>query len=354
MSLEIRTYTVEQAMQDRGLFAGLADPNGFLKPCDDQWFSLVAKNPHQQADDLAMVLAIDGEKVVGRLGFFAAQVRINGVVHRTHWTDGFFLDPRYKSSGAGAMILLRSMSSCKSICAAGGPDESAQKLYKASGFKYLGAMRRFAYFYDPRVITATLFGDKSYRGLASLFVPVGLWAYYLIKPTGKPTLQFNEVESFNDDLNAVLSTQTENSMVRDVASLNWILEHRQAYPFELRYDGKLVGYLLLKKYHHKGGGKRNVPAVDVGCILDYYVEPGLKALVSDLVRFGIQFFKDKQVALFEFNVFDPDLAITCKKFGMKDWEGTLAFVKPPPGVKIDSESRWFLTPGAADMILMKP
>ncbi|HRJ27741.1 MAG TPA: hypothetical protein PLO61_09575 [Fimbriimonadaceae bacterium] len=353
-SLQIRTWTVADIEASAAPFAGLSDPDGFVANCGESWRSLVLKNPYQEPSDLAMVLALDGDTIVGRLGFFQARIRIRGEIHKTYWTDGFFLNSAYRESGAGGMILLRSVGLLKTICAAGGPDEAAQKLYKAAGFRFLGAMRRYVRLFKGRMVTGRVLGESGFSNALGLLVTPLLALLNGLKAPRAPKLKFTPVNRFGAEVDQLFAQTQENAFCRDAATLNWLLEHREVQAFLISHNDQPKGYLLLKKYFHKGGGKRKVPSCQIGCILDWVLVNPSEQDRQDLVHFSMKTLQSQGVDLFEMNVFPDEFDKICKELGMLCSEGTLAFVKPPPGVSLQESDAWFLTPGAADMLLIKP
>lgn len=353
-SISIRSFTVGELRKDPSALIALDDPHGYMKFNGPDYTALLTNNPNGIDDDLAMVLAMDGDSVVGRLGFVAAQLRIAGTLHRTYWTAGFFLAPEYKASGAGAMILLRGISACGSIVAAGGPDEDAQKLYLASGFRKIAVMQRYLYFYRAKMITGKLFGAGPVANFLGVIAQPLIRLFYAFKSASSNTLTFERVEQISPELDPILASEARNMMARDVATLNWILRHRQVLAYEI-YENKILrGFLFLKQYDHLGGGRRAMPPAKIGCILDFYMINMSKSDRQSLVDFAIATFKRCGVDLFEFNVNDAELADACKRRGMIPVEGTLAFVRPPRGVKLEAKDCWFLTPGAGDLIMAMP
>jgi len=353
-NVELRIWKVKDIEATTEPFKDLKDPHKFVAVCDAKWRSLVLKNPCQEPEDLAMVLAIAGDTIVGRLGFFQAKIRLHGQIHKTYWTDGFFLAPEYKSSGAGGMILLRSIGMLKTICAAGGPDVAAQKLYKASGFVFLGTMRRHIRVFKGKIVAGKLLGSSPLSGALGACITPVLGLINLLKPFKKPALRFEPVREYTSVVDDLFAQTTENDFVRDHNLLNWVITHRDVMPYMIYQGDQPKGYVLLKKYHHPGGGKRGVPPCDIGCILDWVLVEATAGDRRDLVHFAGAELKAKGVDLFEMNVFNKEFDDICNELGMIVGEGTLAFVRPPAGVKVTPEDPWFITPGAADMLLMKP
>jgi GNAT superfamily N-acetyltransferase len=352
--LRIDSFTLGRVASEPACLSGYEDPRGFLAKMDARWRSLLTENPLAQPPDLALVLAVDDRRVVGRLGFYAAEAVVQGRTVRTFWTDGFFLDPAYRSTGAGGLILLRGIGACKSITAAGGPDEGAQKLYKASGFATLGPMTRYVYFYRAAPLAAKFLGPgAAARALGALATPA-LRAFYTIKRRRGPgALSFEPVKEFGSDLDAVLARGNFNRFAGRAATLNWCLRHRDIEPHLVRRGpgGPLVGYVLLKS-HEMGGGPHALPSMRLGCILDWFLVNPSAADKADMVSFGINAFRTRGTDAFEFNFFDPELESFCRRIGMKRLGGVRAFFRPPPGASADPTGPWLLTHGAGDMILL--
>lgn len=346
--LRIQSFTVEQIVADVGVLHRWRDPAGFLAPCSPAFAQMLADNPNGRPQDLAMLLAIHEDVVVGRLGFIGAKLVVAGRALAAHWTDGFFLLPEYRSSGAGAMLLLRGLAKCPLLAAAGGPDEAAQKLYAAAGLRQIAAMRRFVGFYSARPALQKLAGLGALAPLVKPLLPLRFRA-----PAAGGDVRWSVVDRAPAELDSVLPAALgAYAMHRDVATLNWVARHRHVRLALAKRGDQLIGYALLKRYRYPGGGRRGLPACEVGCLLDYALTPGVEP--ADALAFAYRELAGMGAELFELHTPDPKLQEAARAGRLLETEGTLAFVRPPRDLTIPTDAAWFLTHGAGDLILMKP
>src|SRR3990172_5821935 len=94
----IRHFTIRDLLENKDEIDRLDDPRGYLLSCNDSWIELLKSNPYSQPDDIALILALDRNTVIGRLGFYAGLVSLQGDKDRCFWMSGFFLDESYKKA----------------------------------------------------------------------------------------------------------------------------------------------------------------------------------------------------------------------------------------------------------------
>ncbi len=349
--IKIQRYTLEQIRSGTDDLACLDDPSGFLAPCTAAWRKMLETNPFAQPDDLALVLAISEGRVVGRLGFIASQIILEGKFSPCLWTDGFFLDPEYKKTGAGSLLLLAGLASGRVVVAAGGPDEAAQKLYLASGFVKVASMKRYIWPLRARPFLEKLAGESAAALSGAGDFVLGINRRRLPSPerfrwerVEAPPAQWSE---------PILEWLGPNAMFRSPELLEWVLQNREVSLWLATDKGKPQGYSLLKTYEYPGGGKSGFPACRVGAILDYACEDQA-AFAPPMVGHASAILRSEGAEVFEIHTDRHPLVEVCEELGFRASEGTLAFVRPARGGPPIPEGPWFLTYGAGDMILMKP
>ena len=124
-NLSFRKYTIAELRANLESLQLLEDPHGFVRKVDDNFVHLLESNPSASANDLALILCTDGDTIVGRLGLIAGKVCFNGEFQSLYWMAGFFLDEKYRTSGAGGLLLLHALSFSRHLLAAGGPAPNA-------------------------------------------------------------------------------------------------------------------------------------------------------------------------------------------------------------------------------------
>ena len=100
-----------------------------------------------------------------------------------------------------------------------------------------------------------------------------------------------------------------------------------------------------------GGGSHDLPEMNMGTLLDYYVKDVSHEALCDLLMFCIDRFVDQGLDLFEFQVCDEMLCKICRELGFIHVGGNRIFIKPGIGMRPRGEREWFLTLGTADVML---
>ena len=350
--VRVLSYTVGGLGLGLSVLAAYDDPNGYLQSFRKDP-RLIIENPHAKKDDPALILALDGQKVVGRLGLFAGELFYGGQNIRVYWLSEFAMEESYKATGVGGMILLRLLALRMPLLACGAPSAELEKLYDRVGFIRLGPLRRFVRFYDTEVVARHFVGNKILARGLSVVVNLAFATFYSMKSRVRNhALTYRPIQSFDNSICTLFSYEGRNHCVRDPLTLNWVLKHNPAQAF-LIYDGAtLLGYCVLKIMKFGGGGARNLPEMNMGTLLDYYVADSSRKVLCDLLRFCVSRFEGECLDICEFQVCDEKLSDLCKEFGFIKAGGYRIFFKPGLGMTSHEARDWFLTLGTADAILM--
>lgn len=353
--LSIKSFTIKDIIDNPGLFEEYEDPSKFIRNCNAQWAKKLTSNPCAQETDLALILAVDDQTVIGRLGLYSAQVNYDGKNEKTFWGDGFFLNDEYKNTGIGGLILLKAISFSKSLLASGGFREDCKALYLGTGFHELGPLKRFIYFYSSRVVIEKYLHASKLCSFFSYILNPLISLFYKMKTGNKKfVLNYRHVESFDSRIDELIrSAQSLNCFPKNAALLNWVLQNTQNInAFEIFRDDELIGYCLLKYVHQEEGhSPEYLPEMEIGSLLDYFVADNSENNLRDLILFCLDFFKKKNVDLCTIQVHDPLMVSICKKYGLIHKGGNQVCFRPSPGIKFDRDQKWFLTQGTSDVIL---
>lgn len=356
--LSIRALTISDLCKNHGVLAEYRDEFKYVEECDAAWIEMVASNPYSQESDVALILAISGDTIVGRLGLYAAPAVYDGTETQTFWMAGFFLGKEYRQTGAGGLMILRAISFAKSLLAgSGAPPAETRQLYRKTGFHDLGLVKRFVHIYDAAVITKRLVRNGPLAAiLAGGAAPILKLYQRTKRGTAKHRLTYKPVASFGAELDRLLATQTVNHFPRRSDTWNWILAHKKNLcPFEIVRGQELVGFCVLNRSEMRpvvGGPAHYFPEKVDGGLLDYYLADTSEETKRDLVLFCVDFFERQGVSLFECPVFDPDLARICSQYGMTHIGGHQIFFRPATGDKLDPASPWCLTHATGDQVLI--
>ena len=352
--LSIKAFTIKEIIENPGIFNSYKDPHGYLKEHDTSWISLSKDNPYGKVNDLCLILTIDENVVVGKLGMCAGGgVVSNEREERIFWFCNFFLEGEYKNSGAGGLMLLRAIQFSKCLLGSGGPREDAEKLYDRTGFFRLGPLKRFVYFYRTEVIAKKYIKNSLFSSLGTLALSPLLKCYYKMKIGQiKINLKYQRIEKFDRDLDKLIATQTKAHFPKYTDTLNWVLKYkRNLYSFKILENDKQVGYCILRRSHRKEATSHNLPEMTVGSLLDYFLIDFSEERKKDLILFCIDFFKKTNVDIFECQVFDPVFDRICSSIGMVHLGGNRIFFRPSRTKLFDREQPWFITYGTCDVIL---
>lgn len=350
--ISICSYTVGQLGDHFKYLGYLGDPYGYLKsfysnPCR------ILENPEADRGDLALVLVVDGETIVGRLGLFPARLQYEGTELRICWLSEFELHDDYRTTGAGAMILFKVLTLGMPLLACGAPSEQLERLYEKLGFQKLGPLKRCVYFYDANVICKYYLGPTPVLRFLSSIGNSVLSLYYTMKrPKGASVLEFRKVQRFDDSIERLFSLEERNHCAKKPDMLNWVLNHNPADAFKIYHKESLVGYCIIKKIQFSGGGSHHLPQMTFATLLDYYIQGLSPELINDLVRFCINHCRNQGLDLFEFQLCDAEVVKACRRFGLSIIGGNRIFFKPPLRQKVPAIREWFLSPGTADAIFL--
>ncbi|HMS82129.1 MAG TPA: hypothetical protein PKD12_00585 [Nitrospira sp.] len=347
----IRAFKLEELKRDACVLDVCSDPNGFLSSFQNDP-SLVFDNPNAQSEDVALIIALDGQIIVGRLGLYPGKVIYNGTVTKVYWLSEFSLKDEYKATGAGGMLLLKALSFKTPLLACGAPSVELEKVYLKVGFKRLGPLKRYIYFYDAGVIARRYIPVSFVAQMVSGVITQALaWYYRSKRGTRRHELTYRGVSGFDEAITELFSAETRNRCEKDFQTLNWVLRHNRAEAFEI-YDGdELVGYCIVKTMKFTLEGSRAPLDMKLGTLLDYYVKYARSEILEDLLMFCVDHFSRRGLDIFEFQLCEERFWRVCNQHGLTQLGGNRVFYRSGPGGELQNDQGWFLTHGTADAIL---
>lgn len=349
--LRLVSYTIGELTEDLAVLGQYRDPYEYVKEISPGLWRDLTTNPSAQAGDLAIILFLDGDAVVGRLGMWASEVAVGGVQSRTYWLSDFVLHEDYRDTGGGGMMLLKAVSHSASLVAAGAIPPAVQELYVAAGFEELGPLRRYVYFYTPKVIFRTFLRVPFLSSALSIVAAGPLKAYYRLKRKGhKTSLEFRPVESFSDNIDDL--PRHGNYFPKSSTRLNWILAYRDnAFGVEVFRNGQICGYCLYRTALADAQSEpRRLPEMKVGTLLDFYIEGATLEDKMALIDYSVGFFKPKQMEIFECQGKDEDLIAVCSSRGLVKIGGFRVLFRPTPKQRGTNEDNWHITQGEGDVL----
>ncbi len=195
-----------------------------------------AANPNADRDEIALLVAFDGDRCVGFRGIMAGMLYSHGESRRMHWFSSWYVDPAYAKSGAGTMLLMRAIG-LKYDLAVTGTSPEADEMYRAMRFKELGPLHYEEVFLDaldPLGFPFFALGkwlEKRGKSAKTLFKMADLLrpiaqpllkriAYGLIKPVIPSDVVGRVSNVFEDQ-----AVPPDPSFHRDPNTVNWMLNH---------------------------------------------------------------------------------------------------------------------------------
>lgn len=347
----IRAFKLEDLQRDACEFDVYSDPNEFLSsfrnnPC------LVFDNPNAQKEDIALIIALDGQIVVGRLGLYPGKIVYNGKVTKVYWLSEFSLKDEYRATGAGGMLLLKALSLKMPLLACGAPSGELEEVYLKVGFKRLGPLKRYIYFYDAEGIARRYIPVAFVAQMVSGLITRALACYYRLKRgTRRHELTYRGVSDFDKAITQLFSAETRNRCEKDFQTLNWVLKHNRAEAFEIYETDELVGYCIVKTMKFTLEGSYGPLDMKLGTLLDYYVKYAKPEVLEDLLMFCVDHFSRRGLDIFEFQLCEEEFGEVCNQHGLIQLGGNRVFYRSGTGGELQNNQAWFLTHGTADAIL---
>ena len=353
MNLHYKVLTIGDFLSKPFILFNYADPLGLTRSHYTGGIQLLGSNPWAKPDDPALILAFDGDTIIGRLGGYAGYARYGGRAERVMCLSGFVLNKDYVSSGAGGIILLYALKWGMPLSVCGGPSPQLHKVYSRAGFINLCPLQRFLYFYTFGVIAARYAKNRVLTDALKIVSDPLLKLYYAVRSrVPSQAFIFRGVTSFNHELDSMIGGEAKNCFPKSAAVLNWAMKHRTLHAFEIRRGQILTGYCLLKRFTLQANEMHHLPQMTVGTLLDYYIADDSAEAKFSIVSFAVNFFKGLDVDVFECQVSDAGMAQSCGCLGMIHIGGYKMFFKPAPGVKLKDREPWFLTLATGDMLIM--
>jgi hypothetical protein len=348
-TLTIAGFTVAQLSAGPSVLGAFSDPHGYLAAFDDAGCALLGANPQAQPADLALVLALDRNTVVGRLGFFAGVAPRGSTVPRVLWLSGFFLQDTYRHSGAGGMLMLRALGARLPLLAAGGPNADLQKIYDSTGFTRLPPLKAWFAFFNSRPLLHRRIPQKLLRALLRPSIDLMVKAHdtWFRRPPSA-AISFRPVARFGPELDDKVAKDNSVLIARDHRLLNWVLEYRPSTRgYLLEEAGQVIGYCILgTRASQRSPGSQE----RWGVLLDYWLARPSPKVMEVLLAFGCQQARAQGADAFLAQASDPALEPAARRLGMLPYGGNLVFYRGGRH-RIDPSESWVLTAATADSTL---
>lgn len=357
-NLSFRKYTIAELRANLESLQLLEDPHGYVRKVDDNFVHLLESNPSASANDLALILCTDGGTIVGRLGLIAGKVCFNGEFQSLYWMAGFFLDYKYRTSGAGGLLLLHALSFSRHLLAAGGPALSTRKLFDRSGYIELARLRQFVAFPSARPLLAKILGDSAATNFFATALDPIFRCWYVVcrlslgRQQGK-TIIFESVDRFPAELDLLLEAAPGNRFPKLVTDLNWVMAHMPEFnAYLVKRGNRLLGYCILSmKDLPFGRHRRFKHPMRVASLKDHYMVELEPADGISFADFCFSYAVDKNAEVLFCQFKDQVFERAFRRLGFLTYGGSYIHYRPPHGKERYETAEWHLTAGVSDMIL---
>ncbi|UYN89765.1 MAG: GNAT family N-acetyltransferase [Anaerolineales bacterium] len=225
-------------------------PRGAFIPITPHRAIAMSYNPHAEPEDVALLLALQGERPVGYFGLMAVQLAHAGQLHRMHWLTTWAVSKDMLGKGLGSQLMQAALdldvdlaivgsAPARRVSAKFGFQEVAPMEYVRINFDVLGR-------YNPinlllrglRKLAALLGKPVRIEPLMAFFHSVFEFligwllrpVFYLIAALGLWQLPLRK--KFEPPMEFVVAPAAGTGFYRDAAVLNWMLEHRWVTPWQ--------------------------------------------------------------------------------------------------------------------------
>jgi hypothetical protein len=90
------------------------------------------RNPRADPTDVALLVAYDGDTVVGNLGILPDTTFVDGQGHKIGWLTAWWANPDRRYAGVGLMLLMRALKIYGGALGASGFSDDAKRVYSAT------------------------------------------------------------------------------------------------------------------------------------------------------------------------------------------------------------------------------
>ncbi len=248
-SIRIERIQLKDLPKTAAVYAERA-PRGAFIPITPHRAIAMSYNPHAAPDDVALLLALQGERPVGYFGLMAVQLAHAGQLHRMHWLTTWAVSKDMLGKGLGSQLMQAALdldvdlaivgsAPARRVSAKFGFQEVAPLDYVRINFDVLGRYNPFNLLLRGLRKLAALVGKQIHiEPLMAFFhdvfeILIG-WlvrpAFYLVAALGLWHLPLRK--TFEPPQEFEVAPPAGTGFYRDRAVLNWMLEHRWVTPWQ--------------------------------------------------------------------------------------------------------------------------
>jgi len=170
-------------------------------------------NPRADVDDIVLLVACQGEEVIGYLGVLPDRLHVCDQAYRIGWLTGWWVDPQRASAGVGTALLFKALNAYGQQIGVSGSSAAARRVLLAS----------------QRFMPA-----QKLKGL-DIQMGRGCAEALLRQDTSLDRLSFEYIAAIDNETEAVIKQHYRHDLTRkEKADLDWIMR----YPWILTAPAK--------------------------------------------------------------------------------------------------------------------
>lgn len=312
MSGQIQIHTLSAREVLRGVHqAGWDDSVCAIRLTPAQCCALASNPALQGLDSPMQIIAVRGNRVIGRINFVAGDVclRANKVPQILKvpvlWGSSLFVPPEERRSMAGTLIMMR-MATVASTVGANGPSQMALPMYARLGFAAL-PLERFILLRRSQSVVNRFVPNAAVRAGARVVADVGLSCVRTVNAIRGvlASIRIRRLSSMPSEFELALAEPPPDYHpnggagvlprawgLRSVAVVDWWLANklttegrheRALYLVESR-EGTPIGYILMKLKFYTTASHHNIPNITLATLADGRVfQPKLRDTLGSIV-----------------------------------------------------------------------
>lgn len=353
---------------------GWDDPGGIARFTREKLRAFRTNPLRGGDDDPAQLVALVGDRVVGRVDVFRGEVTAFGEIVPFLWGSALQVPPPFRTTAAGAMLTLR-MSSLGLSVGGCGFSRAALPIYQ--GLRWTPfEMPRWILLRRSRAVFEKLLGPApqplrrpAARGLALGADPV-LAAVRTLRGFGlrpRAGLVAREAATLPLELDDALASRRAPIFAhRSSRQLTWlagstfghepVVGPTQRHLFVVEDDGgAVVAYFLVKVRFHEEASQQGFRDVLLGSLQDWFVFDERHADVQSVVLLAVQELLRRRVDAIELIEAEPEIGDVARRLGSRRVSATHFMFRPARGSRLaapDAAERgnWRITPAEGDNV----
>ncbi len=306
------------------------------------------ENPHVEADNLPIWIAVNNHEIVGQLAATPVKLKVGNAEKPAMWILDLIVRPDFRRRGLGKKLVAEAENFCPLGLGMNTAEQHSTALLESCGWTMFGKVPRY---------TKLLFPGEALKEIASVKIlrSVANAIFALRRPRIKSDLfgkNLRLIENFDasfNDLWRESAAQWTCAVVREADFLNWQYRNQpnKKYDVLAYYENeKLRGYAVL--YFRKPEANGALPKA---AISDLCYHPSKPAQTIDALLGGaLQIAVERRVGALVTDVLDNLIEQRLKFFGFGRVKNPLQLLVKSNAHReiLENAKQWFVTRGDSD------